>query len=170
GEHAAPLALDMAHAPTTDALLGILTRGSRIPLTEVRGHPHGHIFDDVAVTVAPRDPACTARLELANPVMLAGLKEVAGETGGTVPGYAFRLIPRRLPDVYNSYGRSIARLVRKHRHNPAFLHPDDLRELGVSPGDMVEILSGHDSILGVAEADDGLRRGVVSMTHAFGDL
>jgi len=170
GQHAAPVVLDMARAPTTDALLGILTRGSRIPLAEVRGYPHGHVFDDVTVAVAPKDPACTAKLELADPVMLAELKEVADEAGVTAPGYAFRLIPRRLPDVYNSYGRSIARLVRKHRHNPAFLHPDDLREIGVAPGDMVEILSRHDSILGVAEADEGLRRGVVSMTHAFGDL
>ena len=170
GERAAPVVLDMEHAPTTDALLELLTQGSRIPLAEVRAHPHGHVFDDLTVTVGPKDPACTARLELADPVMLAELDEVARESGTTAPGFAFRLISRRLPDVYNSYGRSIPRLVRKHRHNPAFLHPDDLRELGVAPGDIVEIHSGHDSILGVAEADDGLRRGVVSMTHAFGDL
>jgi anaerobic selenocysteine-containing dehydrogenase len=50
------------------------------------------------------------------------------------------------------------------------MNPDDLRELGLAPGDAVEITSGHAAILGVVEAEAELRRGVVSMPHAFGDL
>lgn len=169
GSHATPVALDMARAPTTDGLLEMLARGSRIALAEVKAHPHGHIFDDATSTVGARDPASTARLELADPVMLAELEAVAAGPDDEGAGFAFRLISRRLPDVYNSYGRSIPRLVRKYRYNPAFTHPDDLRELGVASGEIIEIRSRHGAILGVAEADASLRRGVISMTHAFGD-
>jgi anaerobic selenocysteine-containing dehydrogenase len=49
------------------------------------------------------------------------------------------------------------------------MHPDDLAALGLATGDTVEITSSHASILGVVEAEDRLRRGVVSMAHAFGD-
>ena len=68
----------------------------------------------------------------------------------------------------NSSGRSIPRLTSKRTYNPAFLHPDDLGRLGVAAGDAVEIRSVHDAVRAVVQPDDGLRPGVVSMTHAFG--
>ena len=49
------------------------------------------------------------------------------------------------------------------------MHPDDLRELGLAPGDVVEIESDHAAILGIVEAAPDVRPGVVSMPHAFGD-
>ena len=60
-------------------------------------------------------------------------------------------------------------LTRGRPYNPAFLHPDDLAALGVAAGDTVRIESDHASILGIAEAAPELRRGVLSMSHAFGD-
>lgn len=168
---AEPVALDMEHRPTTDDLLELLTRGSRIPLAELRSHPHGQVFGDGSATVRPKDPACTARLQLADPAMLEELGEVVREADDDeAREFPYRLIPRRLPDVYNSFGRSYALLVRKFRTNPAFMHPDDLAALGVRYGELVEIRSNHGTILGVAAADAGLRRGLVSMSHAFGDL
>ncbi len=41
--------------------------------------------------------------------------------------------------------------------------------LGLSNGDIVEIRSDRAAILAVVEADPSLRRGMVSMSHAFGD-
>ena len=64
---------------------------------------------------------------------------------------------------------SLRRLAAENPTNPAFMHPDDLAALGVQPGDVVEIASKRATILGVVEADDTLRRGLVSMTHAWGD-
>lgn len=170
GGAAPPVALDMDRRPTTEELLDILVRGSRVPLERVKSHPHGHVFDDEPVTVLPADPASTARLELSDPVMLAELEEVACEVQHASPEPAWRLVPRRLPDVYNSFGRSHERLVRHFAYNPAFMHPDDLEKLEVTAGDLIEIRSDHGAILGIAEADATLRRGLVSMTHAFGDL
>jgi anaerobic selenocysteine-containing dehydrogenase len=56
------------------------------------------------------------------------------------------------------------------RHNPAFLHPTDLAGLGMVAGDVVEIRSDRAAILAVAEADDTVRPGTVSISHAFGGL
>ena len=81
----------------------------------------------------------------------------------------FQLISRRLPNVYNSSGRDIDALQRGKTWNPAFLHPDDLAMLGLRDGDLVEITSNHAAILGIAESAPELRRGVVSMTHCYGD-
>jgi anaerobic selenocysteine-containing dehydrogenase len=162
-------AIDMEHKPTSDDLLEMLAKGSNVPLAEVKRHPHGHVFEDPKARVAPRDPDCTARLQLADPTMMAELAEVAQEDfehRGTRP---FLLTCRRLLEVHNSAGRDIDKLVRKYRYNPAFMHPDDLAALGIAPGDLVEIESDHSAILGVAEAESNLRRGIVSMPHAFGD-
>ncbi len=81
----------------------------------------------------------------------------------------FQLISRRLPNVYNSSGRDIEALQRGKTWNPAFLHPDDLAMLGLRDGDLVEIASDHAAILGIVESAPELRRGIVSMTHCYGD-
>jgi anaerobic selenocysteine-containing dehydrogenase len=159
----------MARKPTTDELFEMLTRGSRIPLAQVKRHPHGHVFDAPAIFVAPRAPHCTARLDVGNSVMLAELAQIAREGPEQRPGFAYRLISRRLADVYNSSGRDIPRLVRRAAHNPAFMHPQELSRLGVARGDVIEIASSRASILGIAEPDPSVRPGLVSMAHSFGD-
>jgi anaerobic selenocysteine-containing dehydrogenase len=162
--------LDMQRRPTTDELFEFLTRGARVPLAEVKRHPHGQVFEDPPALVEEKDPGCAAKLDLANPVMLAELAEVAGEPLERDRGFTHRVLCRRLLDVHNSAGRDISKLTRKWRYNPAFMHPDDLRELGVAPGEVIEIESERAAILGVAEVEEGLRRGVISMPHGFGDL
>ena len=71
---------------------------------------------------------------------------------------------------YNSGGMTAPRLQSQERTNPAFMHPDDLEALGLSSGDVAEISSARATILGVVEADDTLRRGLVAMSHAWGDV
>ena len=162
--------LDMQNPPTTDDLFEYLTKGSRVALSEVKAHPEGHIFRDPPIFIEERDPDCNHRLSLANSDMLRELEEVAGEPVERDPGFMFRLLCRRLPDVHNSAGRDIPKLTRKYSYNPAFMNPADLRELGLSSGDAVEIASEYATILGVVEAEAELRRGVISMPHAFGDV
>jgi anaerobic selenocysteine-containing dehydrogenase len=158
--------LDMEHRPSTDELFEALTRGSRVSLEEVKRNPHGAVSDDPSAVVEPRDPDCSARLEIGDPVMLG---ELAAGPEAAAREFPFRLVCRRLPDVHNSAGRDIPRLTRKWSYNPAFMHPDDLRAQGLEPGDVVEIASDHASILGIVEAAPGVKSGVISMPHAFGD-
>ena len=63
------------------------------------------------------------------------------------------------------------RLQSQERTNPAFMHPDDLDGAGhCTSGDVAEISSARATILGVVEADDTIRRGLVAMSHAWGDV
>ncbi|MDJ0852670.1 MAG: molybdopterin-dependent oxidoreductase [Myxococcota bacterium] len=163
--------VDMEKKPTTDEILAALMAGSRVPLAEVKRHPHGAIFDDEEVLVAPAAPGADDRLDVGNATMLAELAAIRREAPLRAGGgsRAFRLVSRRMPNVYNSSGRDIEALTRGRSWNPAYLHPDDLAMLGLEAGDLVEIASDHASIVGIADAAPELRRGVVSMAHCFGD-
>jgi anaerobic selenocysteine-containing dehydrogenase len=167
--------LDMKQAPTTEDIYTLLCRRGRIPLSEVQIYPHGHIFNDPTIKVKPKDEGWTYKMDVGAKVMIEELALVAAEAfsdNAREPegrSFPYRLISRRLHEIYNSSGRDIPALVRKRRYNPAFMHPDDMERLGVETGDIVEISSTHSSILGVVETDSSLRIGVISMAHAFGD-
>jgi anaerobic selenocysteine-containing dehydrogenase len=76
---------------------------------------------------------------------------------------------RRHVGVLNSSGLDLPR-ARAKPYNPAYVHPDDLAAVGLAPGDLARVASPHGAVLAVVEADPTLRRGVVSMTHAYGDV
>lgn len=161
---------------TTDDLHRLICRNGRIPLDEVKRHEHGHIFDDPSIVVAPKDADWPHRLDVGNEVMMAELADVAGEpiiehAGFTADEvFAYRLVSRRLHSVYNSSGRDIPHLVRNQRTNPAYMNPDDMADEGLNDDDIIEIDSGHATILAVVEAAADVRRGVISMAHAWGDV
>lgn len=162
---------DMSQKPSSDWVLDRLMNGSRIPLAEIRKHRHGKIYDDEPIRVGPADPGCTDRLDIGNADMLEELSRIRAESAESriESAYPFQLISRRLPNVYNSSGRDIAKLNGRRPFNPAFLNPDDLERLGLSSGDLVEISSSHASILGVAQPAPEVRQGVISMAHCFGE-
>jgi len=165
--------VDMTRKPTSDELLALLTAGGRISLEEVKKHPDGALFPGEAV-VAPKDPDCTARLQVADPGMMEELKSVQGEpiVAQRSASHPFMLVARRLGHVLNSSGFDLPLLVRKGggRYNPAFMHPADLEALGVQAGECVELSSEHGTIPAIVQPDASLRRGLVSMAHAYGRL
>jgi anaerobic selenocysteine-containing dehydrogenase len=161
--------LDPAASPTTDDVLAALLRNARIPIEEVKRFPHGALFVDDTIRVGPADPGWEGRLDVGNASMMATLAAFLDDTSTDAdPGRPFRLISRRMPHVQNSMLRTYSRT--RAPYNPAYLHPDDMTQLGITDGDLVEIDSRMGTITGVAEADPGLRRGVVSMSHGYGDL
>lgn len=169
-----PTALDMVTPPTSEDLLELVSAGSRIPLAEVKQHPHGALFPEPAVVVARKQPGWEERLDVGNELLLDELEEVGRSLETTDQSsddesLPFRLICRRMQHMYNSSCNDPA-TNHGRPYNPAFMHPDDLEHLDLSAGDVVEIVSGRATILGVVAADASLRRGLVSMTHAFGDL
>ena len=166
----APVALNMTEPPTTDELLEVLAGNSRIPLSEIKQSPSVTLFPHPEVVVAPKDEGWTDRLNVGNADMMKDLTEIARSDDVTVPigsGYDYRLLSRRLPHVLNS-SHNLAATNRGRAHNLAYLHPDDLFELSLVEHDMVEISSARASITAFVAADPGLRRGNVSMAHAFG--
>ncbi|MBM4382882.1 MAG: molybdopterin-dependent oxidoreductase [Deltaproteobacteria bacterium] len=165
-----PTPLDMQRKPTTDELYELLCKGSRVPLATVKAGGRGALYPDDSIVVAEKDAGWTGKLDVGNAYLLGELAEIARESAADDARFAYRLISRRLPDIYNSSGRDIPRLTRKWTYNPAFMHPHDLAKEGLATGDTVEIASGYDRILGIVEADDSVRSGAISMPHAFGGL
>src|SRR5690606_19621434 len=100
----------------------------------------------------------------------AELEEILGEPADhqRFSGYPFRLISRRTPDVFNSTGRNNPKQLRKYKFNPAFMNPSDAASLGIVKGDVIHIESPYSDIKGIVELEEGIRPGVISMTHCFG--
>ena len=147
------VALDMQNAPTTDELFDILTEGSRVPLSEVRKHHAGRVYESDEALVQPRDPNCEGFLELGNEVMLAQLDDAARR--GPIEGddeFPFRLISRRQVNTLNSLGRDQASLVRDRPHHPAHMHPADMKRLGIESGMLVAITSRRATVHAVVMA------------------
>jgi len=165
-----PLPHDMAVEPRTADLLALMCAGSAVPLSEVKGHPHGAIFEQARAVVGSREPACTARLELANPAMLGQLAEVRRESASDRrkidSDFPLQLICRRMIPSTCS-GHRPEGLVRTG-YNPLWMHPDDMAELDLADGDVVELRSRHGATPAFVEADATMRAGVVAMTVGFG--
>ncbi len=172
-ERRASIEIDMSNKPTSDEVLEMLCSGSRIPLDEVKKHRNGALFPE-DIRVAPKDPDCDARMNVGDEAMIGELAAMLDEPlVADVGGEAFPLllVSRRMAHVYNSAGRDMPQLVRKGgTYNPLFVHRDDMARLQIADGDDVEITSRHGSIRAVAELDDTMRPGVISLSHAFGDL
>lgn len=164
-----PIVLNMSTMLSSHELLELCATGARVPLEEIRRHPGGAVFEVPPLVVAPKDPSHEGRFNVGDETMMAQLDTIArSRTRADEAGeFPFRLIPRRMPGVWNSslHGSTVS---RGRSYNPAFMNPDDLRSLGLTSGDTVEIRSRRSSIPAIVEADDGLRRGVVSMTHNYG--
>jgi anaerobic selenocysteine-containing dehydrogenase len=140
--------------------------GSRVPLEEVKRHPHGAEFPaDPPIVVGPKEDGWPGRLDVGNADMVADLEGLAATTPEVNEDLPFRMLVRRMMHVVNS---SYDAGKRHGGGNPAFMHPDDLARLGLAPGDLAEIRSAHATIPAVVEADATLRVGTVSMSFGFG--
>ena len=158
--------------PTIEDLYEAICANSRIPLEKVKQYSHGHVFDS-DVIVEPREEGCDDRLECGDVDMLSQLSEVFQQDYRALhdtPDFPFRYIPLSHNNFMNSSGRSIDKLNGGRPWNPVWIHPEDMRGIGVAEGDMVRIATLHDSISAMVEADPTLRQGVVAIAHAFGGL
>jgi anaerobic selenocysteine-containing dehydrogenase len=95
------------------------------------------------------------------------IEEMAGPTDAR---FAFHLCNRRARHRMNSMGSTLPDLLRLMPRNLGHMNPKDMAALEVSPGDWIEISSAHGAIQVMADADETMRRGVVSVSHGFGGL
>ena len=153
--------------PTTDELLALTLRDAQVPFEELARHPRGRVFDLEPLVVQPPRPEA-GRFDVMPDDVERELSDYrARQAPADLP---YRLTVRRMRPFMNSLDPAVAEPERAGRFNPAFLHPDDLSELGIGAGDRVEIVSDHSRIVAIVEADERLGRGVVSMSHCFGGL
>ncbi|HEY3700278.1 MAG TPA: molybdopterin-dependent oxidoreductase, partial [Spongiibacteraceae bacterium] len=164
------ISMDMQNKPSTDDIYEALTEQARVPLSKIKKFPAGHIFDDEIIYVAEKENGWTGKLQLADTTMMSELRDIANEQPDHLrfTAYPFRLISRRMPDVFNSTGRNNPKQLRKYKYNPAFMNPADAVNLGLNNGDIIHIESPHAQITGIVELEAGIRPGVISMSHCFG--
>ena len=169
------LPFDMRREPSNEDLIALTCANSRLPLDEVKRHPHGRVFDEAKVRVAPRDPACTAMLQLADPLMMAELAQVRAEAPrqAALDGQRTQLlVSRRLNRVMNSVGQPFATAVEGDGDGatPGFMPSADLAALALAlaPGDLASVASAHGEMRVRLIADDDWRTGVISVSQGFG--
>ena len=176
---------DMSTPPTTDGLLSQFVARSRVPLEEIKRHPHGAVFPDPKPSAEPRDAEWPHRLQLAAPVMIAELEAIAAQRSAAVAtaagttmaplmgdeggGLRLLMVSRREHALYNSVAHDLPALRRRLPHNPAHLNPVDAARLGVVDGATVEIASSVGRIRAVVHLAPDVREGVVSIAHGFAD-
>ncbi|WP_433330536.1 molybdopterin-dependent oxidoreductase [Spirillospora sp. CA-294931] len=127
-------------------------------------HPHG-------IDLGPLRPhldelLCTesGRVELCPPAFAADvdrLREVAAPDG-------LVLIGRRHLRSNNSWLHNVPELVRGSNTCTLQLNPDDAERIGVAAGDGVRVISRTGVLEAVAEPNDTLMPGVVSLPHGWG--
>jgi anaerobic selenocysteine-containing dehydrogenase len=166
--------LDMNETPSSDALLDRLARGSSVPLSTVRAHPSGAVFDRPAPLVQPAREGRRDRLTIAPPDVLEELRECRAGIAAPIAvrggGASHLLVTRRERETMNSFGRDLAGTRKRFPRNPAWIAPADADALGLTDGALVRIIAEHDAIISEVRIDAAVRSGVVSMSHGWGDL
>lgn len=152
-------------------MLEFVTAGGPVPLAKVRAETlnGAKIYEECRVRVAAGGPT-DERLNVAPDHLIAALGELAAVPQETPEaGYDYLCTVRRTKHYTNSNGHDLESLRNHGRTNPAFMHPDDLRALGVEEGTVLKISASKDHwIYALAKSDPDLRRGIVSISHGFG--
>ncbi len=168
--------MDMDSEPTTDDMLAIIARHCPEPWETLKSYEIGKVFDEYPQFVEPADADASGQFTTMPSDVAAEVKQVASEPaahGPTVSNgqiFAYRLSVRRIREIFNSTGRNLPALRKRMPYNLAYMHPEDLAELGVIDGEKISITSDRATIPAVVSTDPTIRRGVVSMTHGFGSL
>lgn len=158
--------------PDKTAFLDQMTAGCLVAPSKVRADTvdgKAVIYADLHPQVQPPDPASASKFDLSAGGMPEQLRTDATAVGGARQGFDFLLVSRRTKTRFNSTGGHLKALKAKRTTNPAHLNPADLERLGIADGDLVKIESEVSTIVGVAEASPGVRSGIVSIAHAYGD-
>lgn len=163
------LPLDMNTPPEPEAMLRFLCKNSRVSFEELVENPSGVRPQLAEQRVLPANRDNGARLELCPRDVAADLGMILTE--GTVnEGFSYLLVCRRVLETMNSAYRNAASTKKRYPVNWAYMNPDDMDREGINDGDAISISSETGRIAGIAKAENSLRRGVISMTHLFGDL
>ena len=156
--------------PDKAAFLDLMTAGCAVAPSKVRADtPDGAaiIYHDLHPRVEAPDATSAGRFDLSSGNMPDALADYARALASATD-FDFKLVSRRTRHRFNSTGGHLPALKAKRTTNPAHINPQDLAALGIQAGSLVTIQSAVGEIVGVAEASPLMRRGIISMAHAFG--
>jgi anaerobic selenocysteine-containing dehydrogenase len=166
---------DAADAPDPWSRIDHMLRGRGLTLEALREMQHGAVFEDGLEAGAFFDEHMQTpdrRVECCPPGFAAALERAEAIFGElAVEGAShLKLITRRDPFMHNSWYANLPAMKRGARdRNRLAVHPDELRARGVADGARVRLWNEHGAIEVEVEADDTLMRGVVALTHGWGN-
>jgi len=165
----------MDSCPEKEAVLDMVTDGCLVKPSTVRADAakadnvgSGVLYDDLHPVVGPAGTDGENRFNLAAGNMPMEVMRYT-DNRPEDSGFDFRLISRRSKHRYNSNGHTLPKLQEKMPTNPAHINPQDMADQGLKDGDIIEITSRSASIFAVTKSSAKVRRGVISLSHAFGD-
>ena len=131
-------------------------------------HPHGvSLRDDLPVKpLKKRLRTSDRRCHLAPPEILEELRRLRVTQSNDE--YPLRMFGMRERRTHNSWMHNVERLVPDHRHQAAFVHPDDAAEAGLSDGALAAVESPTGRIEIMISITDSVRRGSVAIPHSWG--
>lgn len=150
---------------TTLGLLRLLAENSTVSFDEILSH-EGAVEPDVPATYIG-DRQSDARFDLFPPDVSDEFHDAVSRRSPQLADNEFLLIVRRNKDLMNSSGSQIAATIKKHGSNKAFLHPDDMAQLGIKPGAEIELQSPVGFLRCPAAIDPAVKRGIVSISHGW---
>lgn len=166
--------LNTENLPATLDVIESIFTGSKVPIRTIAAHDGGHIFDEINEVVSPPIPGLEGRLQFTPEGIVDELCEVLAAPV-TTPGrygkdgaFSHLLVCSRLKHVMNSVGHDYPYTRAHQTYNPAYVHPDDLQQMGLASGDLVEVASEDGAVAAIVAASQDVRRGVLAMAHAFG--
>jgi anaerobic selenocysteine-containing dehydrogenase len=162
--------LDMSANLTADDVWAILSKNSPVPMSEVKAKARGgSLFDRPEMIVQPKPADWLGKMDIANPLMMQELVDMAASPAPRIDNqFPYRVVSRRLHDVLNSCWHEDPILKKRVRYNPALMNPLDMEKEGIANGDVIELESIRAPLRAVVEAEDGVKRGCISMSHAWG--
>ncbi len=160
------LELDPENKPTTEDIIRSMCSHGFTSYEELLQAPQGILFEDKSAVIESADADCP-RLTLCPPDVAEEMRECVNRPKSDKP---YRLAVRRMLESMNTAYSNAGATRRRYPVNPLFMNPDDMSSDKIENGQKVEIRSAHGIIRGTAQADPGLKRGTVSMTHGWGAL
>ncbi|MGA5541770.1 molybdopterin-dependent oxidoreductase [Mycobacterium sp. NPDC051198] len=135
-----------------------------LTMERLKANPHGIDLGPLQPRIPEILRTPSGRIELApEPIVtdVARLRDALGRSAG-----GFLLIGRRHLRSNNSWMHNLPALSGGSNRCTLQIHPDDAADLGLT--DIAVIKGPGGELLAPIEADDGMRRGVVSLPHGWG--
>jgi anaerobic selenocysteine-containing dehydrogenase len=156
-------------------MLAIRAADGRVKLDEMKKYPSGNSFPFESERVSAPRPEGTAKFDVM-PADVRGELDEALRYDITPDNivskgkkFSYLVSCRRMRHMFNSVGSIGMPSIRaKTKFNPAYINPADMADLGLANGDHVEVESDVGKITAIAEADETMRQGVISIPHGFG--
>ena len=127
-------------------------------------YPRENFFDDVVKTADKKVDCCPPSFAAALTRCENIFNELAGENTDQL-----KLISMRTHYMHNGCLANMKSLKRgKHAENRLHIHPDDAKRFGLADGAMARVFNKNGQVITPIACDDGLRRGVVALTHGYG--